>query len=289
MAPDATYDDIAPLVVDVNTDGPQVVVTFRCPVTRTEVVGAGDWPQPGTKGKVVKQAGSTASAMVRDRLASSIRRAAQGTGFGAMGAHAASGALLGRGATTNRTPDRSEEAKQGAVVDAFESVQDRFGWDEAGRRWVAAEAVPAGATSGSPGSGATAGPSARAAFFDHLRTHPLATDHDKEILVRMLAAVIAMDGSVGDEERDIFATFVGPDHDLDALAARGSPGEAEMAATEPGPTRETLLLLAWTVALTDEDLGDGERALLDWFGQALYVAPDRVEAIRALAAAQVAA
>ena len=57
-----------------------------------------------------------------------------------------------------------------------------------------------------------------------------------------------------------------------------------MAATAPGPTRETLLLLAWAVALTDEDLGDGERALLDWFGRALYLPPDRIEAIGPLAA-----
>jgi hypothetical protein len=105
----------------------------------------------------------------------------------------------------------------------------------------------------------------------------------------MLAAVIAMDGAIGDEERQVFATFVGPEHDLDTLAARGSPGEADMAATQPGPTRETLLLLAWAVALTDENLGDGERALLDWFGRALYLPTDRIEAVHALAAAQVSA
>jgi len=288
MAPVATYDDVEPLIGSVDDRGPQLIVTFRCPVTGTEVVGTGDWPQPGTAGKVTKQAKATASAMMRDRLASTIRMAAGNTGFGAMGAHAATGAIIGRGATTQRSPDRSEEARRGAVLDAFASVQDRFGWDEAGRRWVAAEAVPAAAAAPA-GAPSSAGPSGRAAFFDHLRAHPLVTDHDKEILVRMLAAVIAMDGAVGEEEREIFATFVGPDQDLDALAARGSPGEAEMAATEPGPTRETLLMLAWAVALTDEDIGDGERALLDWFGRALYLAPDRVEAVRALAAAQMAA
>jgi hypothetical protein len=145
-------------------------------------------------------------------------------------------------------------------------------------------AAPAGSGTAAPGGG---GPSPRHAFFEHLRAHPITSDHDLDVFVRMLAAVIAMDGQIGDEERQVFATFVGPGHDLDALAARGSPGEAEMAATTPGPTRETLLLLAWAVALTDSALGDGERALLDWFGRALYLPADRVEALRALAAAQV--
>jgi hypothetical protein len=281
VAPVPTYDNVAPLAANIDDHGPQVFVTFRCPVTGTEVLGTGDWPQAGLGGKASRQAKSTAMSVLRSKLAESIRTATSATGAGTAAGHAAAGAILGKGMTTNRTPDRSEEARQAAVVDAFESVQDRFGWDEAGQRWVEASAVPAGqpAQAKSP----------RAAFFDHLRDHPLATDHDREILVRMLAAVIAMDGAIGDEERQVFATFVGPEHDLDTLAARGSPGEADMAATQPGPTRETLLLLAWAVALTDENLGDGERALLDWFGRALYLPTDRIEAVHALAAAQVSA
>jgi hypothetical protein len=284
VAPVPTYDNVAPLAASIDDHGPQVLVTFRCPVTGTEVVAAGDWPQAGLGGKASRQAKSTAMSVMRTRLAESIRSVAGTTGVGTAAGHAAAGAILGRGATTNRTPDRSEASRQAAVLDAFESVQDRFGWDDAGQRWVDASAVPPGQPAGQPARGS----SPRAAFFDHLRDHPLATDHDREILVRMLAAIIAMDGAIGDEERQVFATFVGPEHDLDTLAARGSPGEADMAATQPGPTRETLLLLAWAVAMTDEDLGDGERALLDWFGRALYLPPDRVEAIRSLAAAQVA-
>ena len=56
MAPVATYDDVEPLIGSVDDRGPQLIVTFRCPVTGTEVVGTGDWPQPGTAGKVTKQA-----------------------------------------------------------------------------------------------------------------------------------------------------------------------------------------------------------------------------------------
>jgi hypothetical protein len=199
-----------------------------------------------------------------------------------MGGHAVSGALLGRGAKTNRTPDRSDAARREAVLNAFTSVEGAFGWDEAERRWVAAAAVPVAA-----GAGGASGPSPRQAFFEHLRAHPITAEHDLDVFVRMLAAVIAMDGDIGEDEREVFASLVGPGHDLDALAARGSPGEAEMAATAPGPTRETLLLLAWAVALSDADLGEGERALLDWFGRALYLPEDRVAALRALAAAQV--
>jgi hypothetical protein len=287
MAPDPTYDDLVPLIAAIDDSGAQLLVTFRCPVTGNEVQARGDWPQAGLKGKATRQASATASAIVRDRLASSIRRATMGSGFGAMGAHAATGALLGKGATTNKTPDRSEEAKHAAVVDAFESVVDLFGWDETGGRWVAASAVPAPAP-GSPAAAGASGMSGRAAFFAHVSAHPITAPHDLDVFVRMLAAVIAMDGQIGDDERQIFATLVGPGHDLDALAARGSPGEADMAATSAGPTRETLLLLAWAVALTDEDLGDGEKALLDWFGRALYLPADRIEALRALAAAQVA-
>lgn len=284
--PTPTYDDVAPLVAGLDDSGRQVLVTFRCPVTGTEVVGAGDWPEAGFGGKAARQAKSTASAMVRDRLAGSIRMAVAGSGLGRMGAHAATGALLGRSATTNRTPDRSEEARRAAVLDAFESVQSAFGWDDAGRRWVSAAAVPSPAP-GVAGAPAAAGPSPRQAFFDHLRAHPITAEHDLDIFVRMLAAVIAMDGDIGDEERQVFTSLVGPGHDLDALAARGSPGEAEMAATAPGPTRETLLMLAWAVALTDDALGDGERALLDWFGRALYLPEDRIAALRSLAAARV--
>jgi hypothetical protein len=195
--------------------------------------------------------------------------AASGSALGRMGGHAVSGALLGRGAKTNRTPDRSDAARREAVLNAFTSVEGAFGWDEAERRWVAAAAVPVAA-----GAGGASGPSPRQAFFEHLRAHPITAEHDLDVFVRMLAAVIAMDGDIGEDEREVFASLVGPGHDLDALAARGSPGE-------------TLLLLAWAVALTDADLGEGELALLDWFGRALYLPEDRVAALRALAAAQV--
>ena len=200
-----------------------------------------------------------------------------GSGFGAMGAHAATGASSVKGATTNRTPDRSEEAKQAAVLDAFESVVDLFGWDEAGGRWVRrGQRLPAHRAW--PPAAAGVGPSARAAFFAHVSAHPITTaarprhvrPHARR-RHRHGRARSATTSARSSPPSSVLATTSTP-------SRRGArPARPTWLRPAPGPTRETLLLLAWAVALTDEDLGDGERALLDWFGRALYLPgrPDR--------------
>jgi hypothetical protein len=50
MTPAPTYEDIAPLVAHVDDRGPEVLVTFRCPVTGTEVGASGAWPDAGMGG-----------------------------------------------------------------------------------------------------------------------------------------------------------------------------------------------------------------------------------------------
>ena len=254
-----TYDNIAPLIAASQDEAGYVLVTFRCPATGYEVRSEGSWADDGHVEKQAKAAKRSLFSTLRNQVATQVRQAA-GTGTGQrIGGDALGNLVQNVGHDSGGTVKRSDKDRERATEVAFGKVADRFRWDEGdGGRWVSAGAAE---VETSP-------------FTDHLAAHPLTEEYDRDLLARLLAALVAADGTIGDDERASFAALA-PDADLDALAARRAPSGVDFEESRQGPTRETILLLGWAVALSDESLDEGEAALLATAASGLGVAEAR--------------
>ncbi len=149
----------------------------------------------------------------------------------------------------------SEADIKAGVVKAFMKVADNFIYNPATGEWKTKK----------EGS----------LFEQQLRKAPVESGFERDLLARMLVAVAAADGRIAPEERDFLGTFIGPEiGTIDSLMRRTqiSPIEFEETGLQ---TRDTMLMLSWVMALTDNDLDASEKALLEGFGQKMNVALDR--------------
>ncbi len=269
-APKPTYDNLEPLVASVEEERDGVVVTFRCPVTGTEAQARAAYGKDGFATK----AGRVAKAGAMDRVRIGIvRKVQQSTGaLGQLGLGLGTQAAGKRFGGRDRPAKHSEKAIEGGVVAAFEEVAEDFRWDDDGERWVS-KSAPTGEPS---------------AFDRHVDANPVTTPHDREMLARILATIAGAEGNISDDEREMF-TALAPGTDLEGLIAKWTPAAEDLQRTAPGPTRETMLLLAWALAATDEDLSSRETELLDWYAAALGVAAPRAAELRAIAMSHVGA
>jgi len=195
-----------------------------------------------------------------------VRQAAGTTVVGSLAGDAAASIAQGAGRDIEEGKAHTDRDREQAIVAAFVKVQAQFQWDDAGGRWVAATAAQ---VQTSP-------------FTEQLAAHPLVEDYDREVLTRLLAALVAADGTVGSDEREAFAELA-PGADLDALGNVRAPAAVDFEEMKIGPTRETLLLLGWVVALSDDTLGDAENALLATAAIGLGIVDSRVAELKQIA------
>src|SRR5690606_20744051 len=159
----------------------------------------------------------------------------------------------------------SESDKRDAVERAFQAVADRFVWDAQQGRYIAAQA----------------GGDAITDFMRQLQSAPATSRYDRMVAARMLVEIAAADGQLGEEERAFVAGFVTPDlGTVDELWRAPRLSEAELAETSQGAVRETMLMLAWAVAWSDDELAPEEEARLREYASALSIAAPRVTEIQ---------
>lgn len=261
---DVTYDSIAPLVHRSSTEGTTLQVSFKCPVSEAEVQSQATL----RRGKGVKD---VAMSSAKRGLMASLRRSVMGAVRAALG-HG----LLGRvGQDVARSvlsdADQkvrehfTEDEKQAATVDAFERVKSEFVWDPKGQRFVSAKVT-----------GAT--PSA---FSKQLAEAPVTERYDRGVLARMLVEIANADGRIEPEEIAFLSGFITDDiGTVPDLLAKPPLSGVELSETSTGGVRETLLMLAWAAAMTDEDLAEAEKKKLEDFAQGLALHPDRAESAR---------
>jgi tellurite resistance protein len=192
-----------------------------------------------------------AKASVKRSLFSSLRSAVSRTISSTLG-----GSVAGRVAYdvsgqvmsgAQRKASYSASEVQATVIKAFEKVQDRFRWDSEAGRWVGLKAASAPDT----------------AFSAQLSGSPVAEKYDRGVLARMLTEIACIDGNVSDDEREFLGDFIDPElGTVDELAERDRLSAAELGGTDE-KARETMLMLAWTVAMTDKELADEEKARLE--------------------------
>jgi dihydroflavonol-4-reductase len=129
------------------------------------------------------------------------------------------------------------------------------------------------------GQGSEAGAakdSAPTAFERQLGTYPVDDPVVREVLARALVEIAAADDAVDESEQRLLQRFAEP-------SDAGCPQTGELPsgewATLPQGTRESILLVATTMACVDEDYSLVERKAVDGLRQRLDVSPQRAAAL----------
>lgn len=237
-------------------------VAFRCPVSGQTVEARGHLQASNTVGsRVTKSAKRSVLYSLRNSLTRALRRS---LGYGIAGrvaSDAARGAMQTSGSNVNYT----DADKHAACVRAFESVSNQFVWDSQNNRYISAQSAGQVMTD----------------FMQQLSSAPVNAPYDRGILARMLTETACADGELADEERQFLAGFIPPEiGTVDSLAQMQRLSTAELAETAQGATRETMFMLAWAVAFTDEDLSPQEEARIGEYAQGLGIGSDRARQLK---------
>lgn len=242
-------------------------VVFRCPVQGTQVqshaaLRKGD----STSSKVTASVKRSIGWSIKSALARTVRQALGYGIAGSLAGDAVYSASSGAGGTTKF----NDSEKQQAIVDAFNSVRSSFAWDSAGNRFISAEA--AGAT--------------QAELTKQLNLAPVSVGYDRSVLARMLTEIAAADGNLGPEEASFFSYFITPEMGtLESLAQSPALSAAELSECSQGPVRETMLMLAWALALSDQDVDPSEVARLTSLAEGLAIETARADELKSYAQA----
>ncbi len=262
MQPDASraflFESVQPLIEKVVVQGRELSVRFRCPVTRQRVDAHWKAPSIGVSG-VAAAAERTAMFKVRRQVNGLVRGL---LGYGHAGRAAR---LLADSTLSGAHPDTqlSTDEEERGIVAAFRSVSAQFAWT--GSKWVHASEV------GQQADGLQA----------EVANSPALTGWDRDVAARMVVAVAQAHGGISDDERlHLLDAFDGDVGSLDGLLERPALTSAELKQTT-GSKRETILKVAWSMALCDERFDDAEGRVLEQFGVRLGLSlEERVEAQR---------
>ncbi|MCP4444464.1 MAG: TerB family tellurite resistance protein [Myxococcales bacterium] len=262
------YDILFPLIAQATPDGATMRVTFRCPVTGTTVEAYATMQASDGVGSRAK-AGVKRGLMwsLRGAVASAARQAVGGGMAGSMASGAAYGATSNVGSSTSF----SEEQKKAAMVEAFESVRGQFAWDAANNRFISVQAASEVMTE----------------FARQLEAAPVTTPYDRTVLARMLTEIACADGELGAEERTFLASFITADigsiDQLSQQAMQNRLGAADLSECAQGPSRETMLMLGWALAFTDQELAFAEEQRLGELATGLSLDPTRAQQLKTFA------
>ena len=230
-----SYETISPIVLRTSVAGGRLTAVFRCPIS-------GDTFEATVplKGEGDSDASPFSGAPLRAAMSRFLR-----------------GVFRGESQEVEATETQealTEDEREQAVLRAFNAVSNRFVWDASQEHWLSAR-VAVGVVP---------------EFTRQLAEFPLETRFDRVILARMLVEIAAADGTLAAEEQAFLNGFLPPElGTLDELRGRPHLTALELRETTNGPERETLLMVAWAIALTDEELADEEALCLASFAKGL--------------------
>lgn len=260
-----TYDSIRHLIQSEEQDRNTMKCVFKCPETGTTVEATAGISQ----GRGIK---NVTQGAVKRSLFSSLRRAVTTTLYSTLGSGFAGRAASEVGtqvmSNTRQGTLYSADDKKEATVQAFGRVASKFRYDADAGRWVG---IPAGAV-------------VETAFSKQLAEHPVSGRYEQGLLARMLVEIACADGTVSDDERQFLGDFIDPElGTIDDLAKRDKLNAVDLSEAAEGAVRESMLMIAWTAALSDEGLADSEQDRLTELAAGLNVTKDRAAAVRQLA------
>jgi hypothetical protein len=253
-----TYDTVEPLIARVQEDGETLVCSFVCPLTDRSYEGTGQLQ----KGRTLEDVSTVERSMldsVRQSLAFLLR--------GALEDPRSKRALAGDAvmAHSGKHSSFSESERKAAVVLAFKSASSRFVWDAKGKRWIAA----AGASE------------LLTRFARQLSVASVEEESDRATLARMLVEVARADGKVTPTEWAFLGELIPGDiTSVDTAMEQPDLSEEELGKVSKGACRDTMLMLTWALALTDEHMDADETGQLLRFAKGLRIPEERAVELR---------
>ncbi|RMG06511.1 MAG: hypothetical protein D6731_25685 [Planctomycetota bacterium] len=260
------YESIVPLIASAREDGDLLVVGFCCPATGILCEGVGRLE----KGRTLADVSSERGLMERLRRSLFGRVFLGGTRAAGSPRAQAGEAVLALCGRDGQSPYTDEE-RRAAALEAFQGVVRRFAWDERGQRWIAREGADALLTD----------------FERQLEVAPVTQPRDRELLARMLTEVARADGRLTPKEWELLGKLIPGDlSSVDTNMERPPLTDEELSAASGGASRDTMLMLAWALALTDDRVEGEECARVEEFARALKIPSERAAELRRMAAGQ---
>ena len=257
-----SYEQLRPLIASQDVQGSQVRVVFRCPKSgASHESSAGMQRGRGVKDIALKAAKQSAWYSLRNSLMRAISSALGHGVVGSVGRQVSSQLMHGATASTQWSGGEIEAA----VVQAFVRVQNKFRPE--GQSFVAVH-------------GSVAPDAVDTGFHKQLREAPISERYDQGVLARVLVELAKGDGRLSPEEQSLLSSFLDPSlGTIDQLASRPPLSAVELSETSAA-ARDTILMLGWALALSDNSLAPSERARLDQVAAGFQLAADRVAALR---------
>jgi uncharacterized tellurite resistance protein B-like protein len=269
-----TYDQVKTVLTSSKVRGSVMHCAFTCPATGTVVESSA--PIRKEEGGAMKKAARAGAERAKRglfyRLRSQVVRAVAGAVGGGLAGSVAREAAMGATAGIGTGPSFSKAEKHAAVVDAFEKVKGRFAWD-----------ADAGAFHAVEGAGA-----AGSAFASRLAASPVTGKFEREVLARALVSLAAADGHLDEEETEFMASFVDEETGtVDEILEMGLPNAAEFQGIDDKAVRANVLMVAWALAMADEELDPAEAERLGTMAEEMDLSVEEAKQARADAMAYV--
>ena len=270
--PTITIENVNPLIASETNDGKTLTFVFACPAGGTKVTAIHPLnPATGAQSQLGSKVKKAALSSLRGPLSSAIRgafgRGSVGRIMGSIASKSAATAIS-ESAKAQKTPTLSQEQRDTAAVEAFTSVSGQFEWDSNRGGWVSSDAA-ANMMSG---------------FQRQVGGAPIDAPYDQEIAARMMVEVASADGDLQEEERDVLTLFIDPAlGSIDELAKRPTLSAAELNEVSAGSVRQSMLAIAWLVALSNDGCDADEAARLESFANALELSEEAAKSMRELA------
>ncbi len=251
---DVTYAEVEPLLAGAVQEGEVLRCTFRCPVSGEEVEGRA----PLVRGRTLEDVSAGEPRSLFDAVRGAVRAVFHSE-------------LAGPGAGTGGqdAPEFSERERKAAVLVAFDGVSSRFVYDATAGRWL----------------GANAANELLSDFARQLALAPVRRPHDRALAARLLAEVARADGRVTpDEWRYLGELAPGEQRSVDSSMELPPLSDEELGSASGGAARDTMLLLAWTLALADDEVAADETGPILRYARGLRIPQERALELRRFAA-----
>jgi len=260
-----TYENVQPIVDDLEIRARTLSVRFRCPVSGKTASARHTVPRDNSMGaRVSDQMKRNLMWSLQSAVASAIRSTMGYNFAGRVASDMARSAMSGAQQSMSSQALSAREQQQ-AVVDAFLTVANQFIWDPGRQTWISH----------------TAAQDALSDFERILAEAPIAHPYDRMVMARMLVEMARGDGHISSEESTWLTEVITPDLGaVHELASRPPLTAAELGSCSQGKVRLSLLVLAWAMALVDEEMAASEKALLDHYAKGLRTASRDVEICR---------
>jgi|GEM_PF-1174443 len=276
-----TYELIRPLIVYAEEEGSKMICEFEVPGSGEVVESSGSIKRlRSVQSQVTRTAKRTVTNQLRRVASRTLRQVLGGGIVGRTGSQvfntAARSSGVGRG--------YSKEEKEGGIVEAFTRVQNQFKFNQSTGNWEKAGGISiksGNKINVSPKKISIKKKAEQPGFETQLAKNPITDKFDIEVLSRMLVAIAKADGEISDEERDFLTSFLNESlGTIDDIAAMGELTSVECEEVS-SKSKQTILMLCWTISLVDFDLNSNEEALLEEYAEKMRLSKrDKEEAIK---------